>query len=94
MNKLINNSTPDEMVKIAKKIAVYADGLKSDMKKLLNTHSAMHTNWQGKQYDDFSRTIEEVNKVIVKQTERLVEISHDVEKDAEQLRIALNSNVG
>ena len=94
MNKLINNSTPDEMVKIAKKIAVYADGLKSDMNKLLNTHSAMHTNWQGKQYDDFSRTIEEVNKVIVKQTEKLVEISHDVEKDAEQLRIALNSNVG
>ena len=94
MNKLINNSTPDEMVKIAKKIAVYADGLKNDMKKLLNTHSAMHTNWQGKQYDDFSRTIEEVNKVIVKQTEKLVEISHDVEKDAEQLRIALNSNVG
>lgn len=90
MNKNINNSIPDEMVKISKKIAVYAETLKSDMKKLLNTHSSMHTSWQGKQYDDFSRTIEEVNKVIIKQTEKLTNISYEVAKDAEQLRIANN----
>ncbi|MBR2024264.1 MAG: WXG100 family type VII secretion target [Clostridia bacterium] len=94
MNRNINNSIPDEMEKIAKKIAAYADGLKTDMKKLLNTHTSMHTSWQGKQYDDFSRTIEEVNKVISKQTEKLVEISIEVKKDAAQLRIAQNSDVG
>ena len=35
MNKLINNSNPDEMLKISKKIATYADNLKRDMKKLM-----------------------------------------------------------
>ena len=90
-NRMINNSTPAEMKKISKKIATYAEALKTDMKKLLNTHSSMHSNWQGKQYDDFSRTIEEVNAVIVKQAERLVEISHDVQHDAEQLEIAINT---
>ena len=91
MNKLINNSTPDEMIKISKKIATYADTLKTDMKKLLSTHEAMHSNWQGKQYDDFTRTIEEVNAVITKQAERLADISYNVQKDAEQLRIAIGS---
>ena len=94
MNKKINNSTPDEMVKISKKINSYAEGLKKDMNKLLKTHSDMHSSWQGKQYDDFSRTIEDVNKVISKQAEKLIEISYEVKKDAEQLRIALNTNVG
>ena len=93
MNKIINNSTPDEMIKISKKIATYADTLKNDMKKLLNKHDAMHSSWQGKQYDDFSQVIGEVNAVIVKQTERLTEISHSVAKDAEQLRRAIESGV-
>ena len=91
MNKLINNSTPDEMAKMSKKIAAYAESLKTDMKKLLNTHQSMHTNWSGKQYDDFTRTIEEVNSVIVEQAEKLVEISHEVQRDAEQLKIAINT---
>ena len=93
MNKVINNSTPDEMLKISKKIASYADTLESDMKKLLNRHSAMRSSWQGKQYDDFSRAIEEVNSVISKQSERLIEISHSVASDAEQLRIAIGTGV-
>ena len=94
MNRNINNSIPDEMKKISKKIAVYAETLKNDMKKLLNTHSSMHTSWHGKQYDDFSRTIEDVNKVIIKQTEKLTNISYEVAKEAEQLRIANDTNVG
>lgn len=94
MNRNINNSTPDEMVKISKKIAIYADTLKNDMKKLLNTHSSMHTSWQGRQYDDFSRIINDVNKVIVKQTEKLTTISGEVARDAAQLRIANDKKLG
>ena len=55
MNTQINNSNPDEMLKISKKIEAYADGLKKDMKKLLQTHQGMHNSWSGKQYDDFSK---------------------------------------
>lgn len=88
MNKLINNSNPDEMLKISKKIALYADNLKKDMKKLLSTHQGMHSSWSGKQYDDFSKAIEDANKVIEKQAEKLLVISHDVEEDAKQLKIA------
>ena len=88
MNKLINNSNPDEMLKISKKIALYADNLKKDMKKLLSTHQGMHSSWSGKQYDDFSKAIEDANKVIEKQAEKLLVISHDVKADAEQLKIA------
>ena len=91
MNKLINNSNPDEMLKISKKIATYADNLKRDMKKLLQTHQGMHTSWQGKQYDDFSKAIEDANKVIEKQTEKLLVISKDVEDDAKQLKVALSA---
>lgn len=89
MNKLINNSNPDEMLKISKKIAIYAENLKKDMKKLLSTHQGMQSSWSGKQYDDFTKAIEEANKVIEKQTEKLAAISHDVENDAKQLKIAL-----
>ena len=32
MSNIINNSNPDEMLKISKKIAQYADNLKKDMK--------------------------------------------------------------
>lgn len=88
MNKLINNSDPDEMLKIAKKIAIYAEDLKKDMKKLMQTHQGMHTSWSGKQYDDFSRAIENADSVIQKQTEKLLLISKDVENDARQLKIA------
>ena len=59
-----------------------------DMKKLLQTHQGMHTNWSGKQYDDFTRAIENANAVIEKQAEKLLQIAHDVEEDAKQLRIA------
>ena len=48
----------------------------------------MHTNWSGKQYDDFTRAIENANAVIEKQAEKLLKIAHDVEEDAKQLRIA------
>ena len=89
MNKMINNSNPDEMLKISKKIASYAEGLKRDMERLMQTHQGMHTNWSGKQYDDFSRAIEEANSVIKKQTEKLFAISKDVEEDAKQLKKAL-----
>ena len=89
MNELINNSNPDEMLKISKKIALYADGLKKDMKKLLQTHQGMRSSWSGKQYDDFSKAIEESDKVISKQAEKLLSISEDVERDARQLKIAL-----
>ena len=88
MNQLINNSDAGEMLKVSKKIASYADTLKKDMKKLLQTHQGMHTNWSGKQYDDFTRAIENVNAVIEKQAEKLLKIAHDVEEDAKQLRIA------
>ena len=89
MNELINNSNPDEMLKISKKIALYADGLKKDMKKLMQTHQGMRSSWSGKQYDDFSKAIEEADKVISKQAEKLLSISEDVERDARQLKIAL-----
>ena len=89
MNKLINNSNPDEMLKISKKIASYAENLKKDMRKLLQTHLGMHSSWSGKQYDDFTRCIEEANSVIDKQVNKLLEISKDVEKDANQLKQAL-----
>jgi uncharacterized protein YukE len=88
MSKLINNSNPDEMLKISKKIAIYADGLKKDMKKLMQTHQGMHANWSGKQYDDFTKAIEDANSVIEKQTEKLLVIAKDVENDANQLKIA------
>lgn len=90
-NKLINNSNPDEMLKISKKIATYADNLKRDMKKLISTHQGMRSSWSGKQYDDFSKAIEDANKVIEKQTEKLLMISKDVENDAKQLKIALSA---
>ena len=89
MNKLINNSNPDEMLKISKKINEYAENLKRDMKKLLSTHQGMHSSWSGKQYDDFTKAIEDANKVIDAQAEKLIVISHDVENDAKQLKIAL-----
>jgi len=85
-NTLINNSDPDEMLKLSKKITTYANDLKQDMKKLLNTHQEMHSCWSGKQYDDFSKVIEEVNAVIQTQAEKLLTISQDVEKDAKQLK--------
>ena len=88
MNKLINNSNPDEMLKISKKIATYADNLKKDMEKLMRIHQGMHSSWSGKQYDDFSRAIEDANNVIKKQTEKLLVISKDVEEDAKQLKVA------
>ena len=53
----------------------------------------MRTNWSGKQYDDFTKVIEEANKAIDKQIEKLINISTDVEKDAKQLQIALNANM-
>lgn len=93
MNNLINNSNPEEMIKVSKKIALYADNLRKDMKKLMNTHQGMRTNWSGKQYDDFTKVIEEANKSIDKQIEKLINISADVEKDAKQLQIALNANM-
>jgi uncharacterized protein YukE len=89
MNELINNSNPDEMLKISKKIALYADGLKKDMKKLMQTHQGMRSSWSGKQYDDFSKAIEEADMVISKQAGKLLSISEDVERDARQLKIAL-----
>ena len=93
MNNLINNSNPEEMIKVSKKIALYADDLRKDMKKLMNTHQGMRTKWSGKQYDDFTKVIEEANKSIDKQIEKLINISADVEKDAKQLQIALNANM-
>ncbi len=88
MNDLINNSDPAEMLKISKKIATYADSLKKDMKKLMLTHQGMRTSWSGKQYDDFSKAIEDANAVIEKQATTLQVIAKDVEKDARQLQIA------
>lgn len=88
MNKQINNSDPDEMLKIAKKIAAYADDLKKDMKKLMQNHQGMHTSWSGKQYDDFSKAIENADSIIQKQAEKLLLLSRDIESDASQLKIA------
>lgn len=92
MNKLINNSNPDEMLKVSKKITLYADNLKKDMKKLITTHQGMRSCWSGKQYDDFTRAIEDANSVIDKQIDKLVKIAMDVEQDAKQLKIALEMN--
>ena len=93
MNKMINNSDPDEMIKISKTIALYAENLKKDMKKLLQTHQGMHKNWAGKQYDDFSKVIEDVDSVVGKQADKLLKISKDVENDARQLKIAQGIDV-
>ncbi len=94
MGKLINNSNPVEMLKVSKKIASYADNLRKDMKKLMNTHQGMRTSWSGKQYDDFTKVIEEANKTIDKQIDKLINISIDVEKDAKQLQVALDTKIG
>ena len=94
MGNLINNSNPVEMLKVSKKIALYADNLRKDMKKLMNTHQGIRTSWSGKQYDDFTRVIEEANKTIDKQIDKLINISIDVEKDAKQLQVALNAKIG
>ena len=94
MNNVINNSVPDELDKIADRINEYADDLVKDMKKLISTHQGMRKNWNGKQYDDVTRVIESTNAVICKQADKLVEISHEVHKDAKQLRIANASNIG
>lgn len=94
MNSLINNSNPDEMLKISKLIAEYADGLKKDMKKLIRIHQGMHSSWSGKQYDDFTKKISEVDEAVEKQAEKLIAISQDVERDAKQLKIALEVITG
>lgn len=94
MGNLINNSNPVEMLKVSKKIALYADNLRKDMKKLMNTHQGIRASWSGKQYDDFTRVIEEANKTIDKQIDKLINISIDVEKDAKQLQVALNAKIG
>lgn len=94
MNKMINNSDPDEMLKASKKITAYAENLKKDMKKLLQTHQGMRSCWSGRQYDDFTRIIEETDREIQQQAERLLQIATDVESDAKQLKVALAQNLG
>lgn len=94
MDKMINNSNPDEMLKASKKITAYAENLKKDMKKLLQTHQGMHSCWSGRQYDDFTRVIEETDREIQKQTDKLLQIASDVESDARQLKIALAQKLG
>lgn len=94
MNDNIKNSQVDELKKIAKKIDTYADQLKKDMRKLASTHQGMHQNWSGKQYDDFTKVIEYTNSVINKQADELVNISKEVDRDAEKLRIAQASETG
>lgn len=89
MNDFINNSDPQAMKDISKKIAIYASNLKADMKKLSQTHQGMHSCWSGKQYDDFSRAIADANSAIAKQADKLLAIANDVEKDAKQLAIAM-----
>ena len=88
MNDNIKNSDPDELEKIAKKIAVYSDQLKKDMKKLTSTHQGIRKDWSGKQYDDFTKVIEYTSSVICKQADKLEDISKDVFKDAQELRKA------
>lgn len=88
MNRLINNSDPDEMLKISKKIALYADNLQKDMKKLTATHQGMHTSWQGKQYNDFSKAIEDADSIIKKQVDQLLLLSKSIEDDAIRLKEA------
>lgn len=93
MNKFINNSNPDEMLAMSKKIALYADNLRKDMKKLLSVHNSMHSCWSGRQYDDFTKILEDANRVIDKQVDNLEKISIDVENDAKQLKIALEAKM-
>lgn len=88
-NDIIKNSDPKAIRDIAKTIAEYADGLKTDMKKLAQRHQGMHSCWSGKQYDDFSRVIADVNSAVDKQSGELWAIANDTEKDAEQLAKAL-----
>ena len=57
------------------------------MKKLMQTHQGMHSSWSGRQYDDFTKAIEDANAVIEKQAEKLLLIAHNVEEDAKQLEI-------
>lgn len=94
MNDKIKNSHPDELEKIAKKISVYSDQLKKDMRKLSSTHQAMRKDWSGKQYDDFTKVIEYTNSVICKQADKLEDISKDVFRDAKELRKSLAMKTG
>ena len=64
------------------------------MKKLLSAHNAMHTDWSGKQYDDFSKVIENTNAIICKQADKLENISDEIFKDAKELRIANAKKTG
>lgn len=94
MNDKIKNSDPDELEKIAKKIATYSDQLKKDMKKLVNTHQGMNRDWSGKQYDEFTKVIDYTYSVINKQADKLEDVSKDVLKDAKELRIAQAKRMG
>ncbi len=93
MNQMINNSDPDEMLKAAKKITAYAETLKRDMKKLLQNHEGMHSCWSGRQYDDFTRVIEEADREIEAQADKLLQIAVDVEADARRLKVANSNNL-
>ena len=94
MNEKIKNSDPEELEKIAKKIASYSDKLKKDMKKLLSTHSGIHSDWSGKQYDDFSKVIESTNSTVCKQADKLEKISNEVLSYAKDLRAANEKKMG
>lgn len=93
MNPDIKNSNPDELEKTARYILEYAENLKSDMRKLIDTHQDMYHYWSGRQYDDFTDVIEGVNDVIVRETDKLNEISHHVDRLAAQLRISNDTDV-
>lgn len=94
MNDNIKNSDPDELEKIAKKIAIYSDQLKKDMRRLSSTHQGMHQEWSGRQYDDFTKVIEYTHSTISKQADKLDDISKDVFKDAQELRKAQAMKTG
>lgn len=81
----IRNSDPKAMLDIAKEIRRYADGLKSDVGKLMNRHNNMSGSWSGEQYNEFTDCIMQAKKALEKQAGELLQIAEEVEKDAKQL---------
>lgn len=88
MSDIIRNSDPQQMHDIAKEIRKYADGLKSDIGKLMQRHSNMSGSWSGNQYNAFTDCIIQVKKTLEQQADELQMIAKEVDKDAQALAVA------
>lgn len=88
MAEVIRNSDPQALHDIAKEIRRYADGLRTDIRKLTERHGNMHASWSGDQYDAFTDCIMQVKKTLEQQSDELQMIAKEVDKDAQALAAA------